>query len=173
MNFSLFLLPASLYVALMLVTGRLETKMYIQPTVQQYRHRQAGLHAGETHGDSKERSILRASPMTRQHSATRWMRHDGFRTDGQRRDRQSRLEQIRSLLVQQRRKVDHGMLCRLVNFCEFPPTLTSGSVLVNYLGTLSVPRLVTRHSSFITCHSLPAFPLPWTSVDMLPAMADP
>jgi hypothetical protein len=63
--------------------------------------------------------------MTRQHSAARWMRHDGVRTDGQRRDRQSRLEQIRSLLVRQRQKVDHGMLCRLVNFCEFPPTLTS------------------------------------------------
>ena len=28
------------------------------------------------------------------------------------------------------------------------------SVLVNYSETLSVPRLVTRHSSFITCHSL-------------------
>jgi hypothetical protein len=52
-------------------------------------------------------------------------------------------------------------------------TRHGGSVLVNYSGTLSVPRLVTRHSSFITCHSLLVFPLLWTSVDLLPVMADP
>jgi hypothetical protein len=33
-------------------------------------------------------------------------------------------------------------------------TQHDGSVLVNYPGTLSVPRLVTRHSHIFACHSL-------------------
>jgi hypothetical protein len=39
--------------------------------------------------------------------------------------------------------VDHGtiMLCRLVSFCKYPPN-PPWSVLVNYSGTLSVPRLL-------------------------------
>jgi hypothetical protein len=34
-----------------------------------------------------------------------------------------------------------------------------GSVLANYPGTLSVPRLVTRHSIHITCHLCTFSPL--------------
>jgi hypothetical protein len=47
-------------------------------------------------------------------------------------------------------------------------------VLVNCSGTLSVPRLVTRHGSFIACHSLLVSPLLQISAaDLLPAVADP
>jgi hypothetical protein len=45
-------------------------------------------------------------------------------------------------------------------------TRHSGSVLANYPGTLSVPRLVTRHSIYITCH-LCTFPLLVTPAEVV------
>jgi hypothetical protein len=65
---------------------------------------------------------------------------------------------IRSLLVGNDRMLTMGRHVAWSTFASTHPA-TLGSVPVNYSGTLSVPRLVTRHSFCITCHFPSSVPL--------------
>ena len=114
----------------------------------------AGETRDESNGEGSPSPCVRES---RQHTVSNVGHNDGLRTDGVV-DETTRSSigvsgWIRSLLVCNDRMWTMGRDVAWSAFASTHPP-PCGSVLVNYPGTLSVPRLVTRHSYTFTCQSL-------------------